>query len=79
MSDQQPAHEMPSTMLSTVLHYLRVVTADEPSERLGLRIQIAPSWVRAVREGRISKPDINRIEYIFVTFCGGKVEAPKAD
>jgi len=79
MKEQEQAHEAPSTMLSTVLHYLREVTKDEPNERIGMRIRIAPSWIRAIREGRISKPDINRVEYIFVTFCGGKVEAPKAD
>ena len=77
MSTKDNAHEAPSRMLAAVVDYICNQTKDESHDRLGLRMRLAPSWVRAIREGRIAKPDINRVEYVFLTFCGGKVEVEK--
>lgn len=68
-----------SVMLTAVLSFLIEETADESHERLGVRTGLAPSWIRAIREGRSTKPDINRIEYLFINFCGGQVVPAKSD
>ena len=79
MTTENNPHEAPSKMLATVVDYICVKTKDESHDRLGVRMQLSPSWVRAIREGRIAKPDINRVEYVFTTFCNGKVEVNQAD
>lgn len=79
MQEHDQNREHKSTMLAVVLDYLCVQTADISPERLGMELRITPSWIRALREKRSTKPDINRVEYIFLNYCGGKVEVKKAD
>jgi len=70
--------DAPSVMLSSVIEYLTVTTKDTSSEQLSLRLHVPGSWIRAIRENRITKPDINRVEYIFRTCCGGVVSVAKS-
>ena len=78
-NDNKGTHEPQSKMLAVVLDYLCVKTADISAEKLGMEMRIVPSWIRAVRENRSAKPDINRVEYIFLNYCNGKIEVEKAD
>lgn len=70
--------EAPSVMLASVIEYLTVKTIDTSSEQMSLRLHVPASWIRAIRENRITKPDINRVEYIFRTCCNGVVSVNKS-
>lgn len=70
--------EAPSVMLSSVIEYLTVTTKDTSSEQMSLRLHVPASWIRAIRENRINKPDINRVEYIFRNCCDGVVSVIKS-
>jgi hypothetical protein len=77
---QQPSTSLPcdapSLMLTTVIAYLTETTKDITPDQLSAHLGVPGSWIRAIRENRSSKPNINRIEYIFREFCGGRVSGP---
>lgn len=68
--------DAPSLMLTTVMSYLTETTKDTTPDQLAVHLRVPASWIRAIRENRSAKPNINRVEYIFREFCGGRVTGP---
>lgn len=70
-----PHVEPRSLMLETVVAYIK--DSELSHDRLALQCNVPSGWIRSVRENRTQKPDINRVEHIFINFCNGTVQVAK--